>query len=234
VASVLYRRTDGHPLFMVQTVEAWLRQGWVAKVDGQWVATVAQAELEAGVAESLRQMIEAQFDRCHPEDQPLLAAARVVGVEFSAASVAAGLATGVTEVEERCAVLARQGQFVQARGVEAWPDGTVVERYNFLHAWYQQVIYERLPAGRRAQFHCQIGAWEAAAYGERAREQAAKLAMHCDRGRAYSRAVPYQLQAAENALQRHAYHEARGGTSPEDWRYCGPCQPSSLTHPHCV
>jgi len=89
LASVLYRRTDGHPLFMVQTVEAWLRQGWVAEVDGQWVVTVAQTELEASVAESLRQMIEAQFDRCRPEDQLLLAAASVVGVDFSAAVVAA-------------------------------------------------------------------------------------------------------------------------------------------------
>jgi hypothetical protein len=27
LARVLSRRTDGHPLFMVQTVEAWLQQG---------------------------------------------------------------------------------------------------------------------------------------------------------------------------------------------------------------
>ena len=34
--------------------------------------------------------------------------------------------------------------------------------------------------------------------------------MHFDRGRAYSRAVPYRRQAAEHALQRHAYREALG------------------------
>jgi predicted ATPase len=195
---------------MVQTVEAWLRQGWVAEVDGQWVLTVAQADLEAGVAESLRQMIEEQFDRCSPEDQHLLAAASVVGGEFSAAAVAAGLETPTMEIEERGAALARRGQFVQARGVEAWPDGTVTERYGFLHTWYQQVIYDRLAAGRRVQLHRQIGAWEAAAYGGRVREHAAQVAMHFDRGRDYGRAAPFRQWAAEQALHRHAYHEATG------------------------
>jgi hypothetical protein len=44
----------------------------------------------------------------------------------------------------------------------------------------------------------------------RVAEQAAKLAMHFDQGRDYGRAAPYRRQAAENALQRHAYHQAMG------------------------
>jgi predicted ATPase/DNA-binding winged helix-turn-helix (wHTH) protein len=208
LARVLYRRTDGHPLFMVQTVEAWLQQGWVAEVDGSWVVTVALAEVEAGVAESLRQMIEAQLDGCNPEEQRLLAAASVAGTEFSAAAVAAGLGAAVVEVEERCAVLARRGQLVQPSGVEEWPDGTVAGRYRFRHALYQQVVYDRLPVGLRVQFHRRLGEREEAAYGVRAAEQAAKLAMHFDSGRDYGRAAPYRRQAAENALRRHAYHEA--------------------------
>jgi predicted ATPase len=34
LAGVLHRRTEGQPLFMVQTVDAWVRQGWVAEVGG--------------------------------------------------------------------------------------------------------------------------------------------------------------------------------------------------------
>ena len=40
---------------------------------------------------------------------------------------------------------------LQARGTAVWPDGTVAGRYGFLHALYQEVLYERLPAGRRRQ-----------------------------------------------------------------------------------
>jgi predicted ATPase/DNA-binding winged helix-turn-helix (wHTH) protein len=210
LARVLSRRTDGHPLFMVQTVEAWLQQGWVAEVDGQWVVRAAPEAVEAGVAESLRQMIEEQLDGCSPEDQRLLEAASVEGAEFSAAAVAAGIETAVAEVEARCAVLARRGQLVQPCGVEEWPDGTVAGRYGFRHALYQQVVYDRLPPGLRLQLHRRIGEREEVAYGVRAAEQAAKLAMHFDQGRDYSRSAPYRRQAAENALRRHAYHEAMG------------------------
>jgi predicted ATPase len=183
LARGLFQYTDGHPLFMVQTVEAWLQQGWVAEVDGHWAVTAAPAEVDAGVPESLRQMIEQQLDRCRPEEQRLLEGASVEGAEFSAAAVAAGIEIAVAEVEERCTVLARRGQFVQACGVEEWPDGTVSARYGFLHALYQQVVYDRLPPGVRSQLHRRIGEREEAAYGVRAAEHAAKLAMHFDHGR---------------------------------------------------
>ena len=191
-------------------MEAWLQQGSVAAVGGQWMVTAAPEAVEAGVPESLRQMIEQQLEGCSPKDQRLMEAASVEGVEFSAAAVAAGMEIGVAEVEERCAVLARRGQLVQARGVEEWPDGTISGRYGFLHALYQQVVYDRLPPGLRLQLHRRIGEREAAAYGVRAAEHAAKLAMHFDHGRDYGRSAPYRREAAENALRRHAYHEAMG------------------------
>src|SRR5205807_5177460 len=67
--------------------------------------------------------------------------------------------------------------------------------------------YQRISAGRRARLHRLIGDREEAGYGERARDRAAELAMHFERGRDYPRAVQYLQQAAENAAQRHAHHE---------------------------
>ena len=104
--------------------------------------------------------------------------------------------------------LARRGQFVQPSGVEEWPDGTVTGRYRFHHALYQQVLYDRVLVGRRVHLHRQLGEREEAAYGERAGEHAAALAVHFDRGRDYPRAVRYRQQAADNALRRHAEREA--------------------------
>ena len=89
-----------------------------------------------------------------------------------------------------------------------WPDGTVTTRYGFRHALYQEVLYERVPAGRRIGLHRRIGEREEAAYGERAREIAAELAMHFERGRDYGRAVQYLQQAGENASRRSANVEA--------------------------
>ena len=65
--------------------------------------------------ESLRQLIERQLEQLAPEDQVLLEVASVAGQEFAVAAVAAGLERAVDEVEARCAVLARRGQFVRVR-----------------------------------------------------------------------------------------------------------------------
>jgi predicted ATPase len=86
--------------------------------------------------------------------------------------------------------------------------GTVAARYGFLHALYQEVLYHRLTARRRQRLHQQIGEREEQGYGERAREIAAELALHFERGRGYRKAVQYLQQAGENAVRRFAYQEA--------------------------
>ena len=82
---------------------------------------------------------------------------RGAGVEFSAATVAAGLAANVMQVDEQCATLVRRSQFLYARGEQTWPDGTVAGCYGFTHALYHEVLYRRLTAARRVYLHRQIG-----------------------------------------------------------------------------
>jgi predicted ATPase len=69
-------------------------------------------------------------------------------------------------------------------------------------------LYERVPAGQRLSLHKGIGEQEEQAYGDRAREIAAELAVHFERGRDYLKAVQYLQHAGENALRRSAHHEA--------------------------
>src|SRR4030095_11402579 len=135
-------------------------------------------------------------------------AASVAGVEFSAAAVAAGVNLEEIDVEERCAALARREQFLRARGTAVWPDGTVAARYGFIHAVYQEGVYEWVPAGRRVWLHQRIGARQEAGYGAQAREIAAELVVHFERGRDSRRAVQYRWQAGRKALQRSAHQEA--------------------------
>ena len=78
-------------------------------------------------------------------------------------------------VGEQCAQLARRQQFITAAGIAKWPDGTVTTRYQFQHALYQAVVYERVTASRRRELHQQIGKRLEAAYQERAGEIAAVL-----------------------------------------------------------
>ena len=89
---VLHRRTGGNPLFFVNTVDDLIRQGVLVEDEGQWRLRADTVEaIGEGVPDSLRQLIERQLERLPEPEQRLLEVASVVGVEFAAAEVAAGL-----------------------------------------------------------------------------------------------------------------------------------------------
>ena len=204
----LHQRTEGNPLFLVNVVDEWVSQRLLVEAGGQWRLAARVEELAAGVPESLRQTIEKHLGRLTPEEQRMVEAASVAGVEFSTAAVAAGLEEQTERVEEWCEGLAKQEQFLQAHGTETFADGTVTGRYGFLHALYQQVLYERMAVVRRVRLHRRLGAWGERAYGEQGSDRTAELAVHFERGQDYARAVQYLTQAGENALRRSAHPEA--------------------------
>ena len=208
LAELIHKRTDGNPLFMVNTVDYLLETGLIVQRAGKWTLSVAIDKVEVGVPDNIRQMIERQLEHLSLEKQRTLEAASVAGVEFSTLALAAGLEEDPYQVEERCLELARQRQYIQDCGVHELPNGDVTTRYGFIHALYQNVLYERIPEARRAQVHRLIAERGEEVYGERAAEISVELAMHFERGRDYRRAAYYLKLAANTAIRRFAYQEA--------------------------
>lgn len=134
--------------------------------------------------------------------------ASVAGLEFSSALVAEVLALDIATMEERCEGLVRRQQFLRRAGISVWPDGTEAARYGFEHALCQQLWHEQVTPTRHRQWHRQLGERLERAYGERAGELAAELAVHFVEGRDYPRAVRYLQLAGRNAVQRNAPAEA--------------------------
>jgi tetratricopeptide (TPR) repeat protein len=205
LATILRRQTEGNPLFMRHVVNSWLDHNWVEEREGRWLLRVEPHQLTADVPADLRHLIEQQIEELAPDEQNILETASVVGVEFSAAAVSSD---ALEDTEILCAELARQGRFLASLEAAAWPDGTLSERFRFTHHLYQEVLYARIPAGRCARLHRQIGERLEAGYGPRTRDIASELAAHFGRGRDAERAARYSWQAAESALGRSAYREA--------------------------
>jgi tetratricopeptide (TPR) repeat protein len=208
LARLLHQRTDGNPLFMVTAVDDLVAQGALVSEDPSGPLSDDLATVTMQVPDTVQQLIEQQLERLSAEDRHLLEVASVVGMEFSAAAVAASGEIRMEDVEVRCTGLAGQARFLRTSGAAEWPDGTVAARYSFLHALYQEVLYTHIPAGRRQRWHQRIGKRQEAAYGERAREIATELAVHFEQGRDYGKAVQYLQQAGENAVYRSANVEA--------------------------
>jgi DNA-binding winged helix-turn-helix (wHTH) protein/tetratricopeptide (TPR) repeat protein len=208
LAHALHQRTEGHPLFLRNVVEALVRQGAVVQVGEAWDLPGGGAAIALDVPDSLRHLIEQQAEQLSAAAQQVLEAASVAGMACTVAAVAAALDVEESAVDDVCATLARQGLFLGTSGQERWPDGTLTACYHFLHSLYRDVLYHRTPLGRRQRLHQRIGAREEAGYGARAGERAAVLAEHFARGGDARRAVHYLRQAGDNDLARSAYREA--------------------------
>ncbi|MBI3800645.1 MAG: AAA family ATPase [Deltaproteobacteria bacterium] len=207
-AQALHQRTEGNPLFLVNVVDDLVAQEVIAQSKEGWTLQGDIEVVERQVPESIRHLIAKQSKRLLRAEQRILQAASVAGMEFSTAAVAAALEADVAEVEEWCAGLADRQHFLRRLGISHWPDGTVGERYGFLHGLYQHLWHERVGIERKRRLHLRIGERQEAAYGNRVGEIAAELSVHFEEGQDLTRALQYRQQAAMNALQRSANQEA--------------------------
>jgi predicted ATPase len=137
LGAMLHRRTEGSPLFMVNLLEHWIAQGWLSQLGQQCILRPGWEMIAREIPVTLRELVTQRQAQLGQREQRLLEVASIAGLEWSAASIAAGLAAEVMETEDWCEELTRRGQFLQACGVETWPHGTVATRYRFQHALYQ-------------------------------------------------------------------------------------------------
>jgi predicted ATPase/DNA-binding winged helix-turn-helix (wHTH) protein len=208
LARTVYARTEGSPLFMVGVLNELVERGILRGEGGTWAVSGPASAAGLGIPAYLRQMIDRQIDRLAAGSRDLLEAASVAGLHFAAALPAAAAGRPVAEVENALRDIAREHPLIVPAGTEEWPDGTVSTRFSFAHALYRESLAARLTAGHAVEIHRRVAERLAAAYGERADEVAAQLAMHFERGRDVLAAVDWLRRAGDGAMRRKAAREA--------------------------
>ena len=209
LAPLLHQRTDGNPLFFTDVVRDLQAREVIARTGVGWTYRGDVETVRRAIPASFSHLVEKQRAASSAEERRLLGAASVAGLEFSAATVAAALAESPADVEEQGFRLAEDERFLRVLGTEDWPDGTRAVRFGFRHALHREIWYERIPTNRRREWHLRIAERKLAAYGERASEIAAELALHFEEGRDPHRALACHEQASAHAFQRSATSEAR-------------------------
>ncbi|MDX1584838.1 MAG: hypothetical protein R3338_14665, partial [Thermoanaerobaculia bacterium] len=134
--------------------------------------------------------------------------ASVIGRRFPVSLVAATLPAADDDLERICERLTRESSILESAGTEQWGDGALTSSYAFTHDLYVDVVYEGIPALRRARLHQLVGQALERAWEGREREHAPELALHFHRSSDHSRGPKYLHLAAEHALERSAYREA--------------------------
>jgi DNA-binding winged helix-turn-helix (wHTH) protein/tetratricopeptide (TPR) repeat protein len=201
LAGLVHRRTDGNPLFVQCLLDSWLERGTLELSEEGWKLRVEPSSLAEGIPDSLRELIEQDVSRLDADDLQALEAASLVGTKFASAAVPA------PEVEARCTRLAREGRLVRSLTDVEWGRG-VSSRFAFIHDLHRELLYQSIPAGRRAELHRAVAERLEQGYGLDARERAAEIALHCVRGGNALGALEFLRLAAEQALRRSGHREA--------------------------
>jgi DNA-binding winged helix-turn-helix (wHTH) protein len=208
LSALVHRHSEGNPLFMVAALEHMAKRSLLTRVDGRWELRMPLEQIEFEVPEDLRHMIEAQLEPLSAQEQSALELASIAGVAFTASVISALAPIDSHSVEDLYEELSRRHHIVKWAGTQSLPDGSMTERYEFVHALYRQVLYDRQLPGRRARLHQKTGERLAALYAQRMEEVVPELAYHFEQAADWPRAVDYLQQAAQIAGRRYAHRQA--------------------------
>jgi tetratricopeptide (TPR) repeat protein len=199
LAEVVYRRTEGNPLFMTDLVRHLRERGKL----GEPAST-----MDRDLPESVRSMIQRRIDQLNPDELNLMAAASVQGYEFDASAIADVLGIDAVTVEAKLRRLDHAHSLVRYLGERELPDGSLAVSYAFAHSLYQHAIDDTLTPSQRAALS--LGSAEALLrhYGTSPSPVASQLALLFEAGRDFERAADFFIRAAANAARLFANEEA--------------------------
>jgi len=205
---LIYRRTEGHALFMTDLIAYLKDRGAVALRDREWVLTEPLSRIADAVPQSVRSMIDRKLEQLSEEDRRLLTIAAVQGDEFDAAVIAVAAERDPVDVEEQLEPLERLRGIVRLTREQELPNGTLSARYRFGHVLYQNELYGDLRPARRASLSRKIADALMQFHAPHADRIAAQTALLFEAARDFVTAADHFRIASERAQRIGAMHEA--------------------------
>jgi DNA-binding SARP family transcriptional activator/tetratricopeptide (TPR) repeat protein len=199
LVDVVHEHTEGNPFFVEEVMRHLIETGVVFERDGRWTSAMAPDEI--GVPEGVREVLTSRLTRLSEPCRTVLAAAAVLGREFSFHVLRA-----FTERDEDALIDALEEASAAQLLVEV--EGRPGVDHAFTHALVRETLYATLTGPRRQRMHAR-----AAAALEQATPAApvATLAIHHRLAGAAgdsAKAIELSLQAGAQASELFAWHEA--------------------------
>jgi class 3 adenylate cyclase/tetratricopeptide (TPR) repeat protein len=197
-AGLIHRYAEGNPFFTQEVLQALVERGDIYREDGRWERREIQ---EIAVPESVRSAIGERLSRLSEDTQELLHQASVLGQVF--------------QFDELEAIGEQDEPALEASLEEATSAGlireTIAEQYGFSHALIQQALYGELSGRRKRRLHLAAGGAIEQISERRGGSQATRaseLTWHFLGGDDPERALPYAVQAGDQAEEVFAHAEA--------------------------
>ena len=126
-ASLIWKRTDGNPLFTVSLLDFLARSGDIVHEGVSWILASPPAQMVQKIPDSVRAMIRQKSEVLEPNARLALQYASIEGEEFLSSVVARLLDTEQLRVEEGLWSLAQNHGLIRVHGEEELPDGALVK-----------------------------------------------------------------------------------------------------------
>ena len=196
---LIVERTGGNPFFIEEMVQALFDEGTLMR-SGAVKVTSSLSQLR--LPPTVQGILASRIDRLSAEQKELLQTLAVIGRE-SPLGLIRKVAAITEEQLKRMLSDLRAAEFIYEQ-----PALTEAE-YVFKHALTQEVAYNSLLRERRKQIHERAAQAIEALFALNISDQYSELAHHYGRSGNGSTAVKYLRLAAEQAMSRSAYMEAR-------------------------
>jgi predicted ATPase len=194
VRRLILDKAEGNPFFVEEVIRSLLDNGLVVYEDGMWRATAEIVHIS--VPATLVGVITARLDRLDEGTRRIVQAGAVLGREFIFETLAdlydapELLEAGLAELQRRDMV--REKSRAQHR------------LYAFKHVLTQEAAYHSILLSRRRELHHRA----AASLVRRQPDRPADIAHHFIEARQQAQAVPYLVQAGDQATRNYASTEA--------------------------
>jgi DNA-binding SARP family transcriptional activator/predicted ATPase len=197
----LYSETEGHPLFVIESVRAKLLSASVAaggEAQARQRAAQGDDRREAAIPPKVHAVLTARFAQLSTEAQELTSLAACIGRPFTAELLARASHSAEDELVSWLDEL-WQRRIIKLEGGAS---------YDFTHDKLREVAYAELSPARRQLYHRRIAESILDLSKTQMDAVSAELALHYEHAALPARAVPLYYRAAGVSQRRYAESEA--------------------------
>jgi DNA-binding winged helix-turn-helix (wHTH) protein/tetratricopeptide (TPR) repeat protein len=195
---LVFQRTEGNPLFMVEVVRYLRQQGLPSRM----------LSLTADVPSSLRGLIDRVLQGLDRFTRQLLSIAAVQGYEFDSATLARVSGRAASDVEEHLRNADQIHALVRFDREDESGDGTLSLVYRFAHVLYQDALTGAIAPSRRIEWARQIAEALVLSHSGSTDSIAGSLALLFETGREFWKAAEFFLHTSKHATRLFAFATA--------------------------
>lgn len=208
-AELMWKRSNGNPLFIEASLDHLRESGFVIYKEGCWHTDLPVADIQTEVPPTIRELIEAQIELLDEEAQRVLEVASAVGDVFDPIAPATAAGLSALRFEAVCETLCRSRKFIHRHQLETMADGVSVYSYRFKHALYRNILVARQGRLQLAKTHALIGKELEYIYPATSHTHTAfALVEQFTQAQEWAKSIAYLKIALQTAKRRFAHEDA--------------------------